>query len=130
MRCGIGRVDPEVVVVAVRDRDLLEVLAAVLRSPEIDVQHPERVGVLRVGEDVVVVPRPLREIGVVGQMLPGRAGVVGAIDAFLAELRVDDRPHAVRARRRDAMPMRPFVPLGSPGFAVSSVHVVPPSVVL
>ena len=29
-----------------------------------------------------------------------------------------------------AMPIRPFVPPGSPGFDVSSAHVLPPSVVL
>ncbi len=65
------RVDPQVVVVAVRHRHLRKGRAAVGRLEQVDVERPQHVGVLGVGEDMVVVPRPLREVGVVGEVDPG-----------------------------------------------------------
>src|SRR5262249_45105094 len=58
----VVRVDPEVVVVAVRDADRDERPAAVVAAEEADVQHPEAVALLRVGEDARKVPGALGEL--------------------------------------------------------------------
>ena len=84
--------------VAVRDRHLHERLAAVIRSPRVDVQHPRRFGILRIRVDVVVVPGALAQVSVLAAALPVVAAVVGA--EHRAVLRLDDREHAAALRRR------------------------------
>ena len=74
--------------------------AAVCRHVRGPLQHPDRIRVLRVGEDVRVVPgSPLQGRVVVGP-LPRCAAVVGAVDAALFR-RLHHRPHAAGARRGD-----------------------------
>ena len=96
------RIDPEIVVVAVRDRHLHERLAAVVRSPRVDVQHPRRLGILGIRVDVVVVPGALAQVAVLAAALPVVAAVVGA--EHRAVLRLDDREDAsaLRGRSGDA----------------------------
>ena len=71
----IVRVDPEIVMVAVRDRHLHERLAAIVRSPGVDVQHPRRLGILRIRVDVVVIPSTLPQVAVLAAALPVVAAV-------------------------------------------------------
>ena len=75
---GVRRIDPEIVVVAVRRRHLDERLAAVDRLPERVVRHPHGVDVGRIGEDVHVVPGTAAQPGLLARALPGGAAVVGA----------------------------------------------------
>src|SRR5262249_54794094 len=56
---GVGRVDPQVVAVAVLDREGGEDLARVGRAPALNVHRPHRLGVGRVGDHAAVVPRSL-----------------------------------------------------------------------
>ena len=98
----VVRVDPEVVVVAVRHADALgEGLAAVNGLVETHIQPVHGVLVLRVGVDVDVVPGALAQVGVAVDPGPAFAAVVRAVEAALFALRLDQRPDAVRVRRRD-----------------------------
>ena len=81
-----------------RRGDGFEALARVDGAPALQVEHPHRVRVLRIGVGVHVVPRPAAQIGVVAQALPRVAIVIrakhGAVFGF------DQRPHAAGLRRR------------------------------
>ncbi len=94
----VGRVDPEVVDVAVGHRNLLERLAAVHRAMEADVQSVDRVLVHRVSDDMGVVEGSLPQLVLAVHPLPRLSCVVGAVDAAIG-LRLDDRPDTVRVRR-------------------------------
>ena len=74
-------------------------LPAVDGLEELDVQDVDRVGALRVGDDVRVVPGPLAELVLVVDARPLLAAVVRPEEAPL--LRLDDRADAVRPRGRD-----------------------------
>ena len=100
-----------------RNRDLLEIRAAVGGLPQVHVERPQHVGILRVGEDVVVVPRPLGQIRVVGEMRPGLAAIVRAVDALVGARGVDDRPHTVGSRRRQSDADAALVALRQAGLA-------------
>src|SRR5258706_14724926 len=89
---GILRIDPEVVMIAVRYRELLERVAAIVREPRRDVEYPHRLRIRRVRVDVVVVPGALSEVAVLTPPLPGLTEVVGAEDPTV--LGLDDRVHA------------------------------------
>src|SRR5215475_12946677 len=71
----VARVDPQVVVVAVRGGHLYEGSAAVGRFPGLVIEDPDRIGVLRVGEDMLVVPWAPLQVAVVADQLPGRTTV-------------------------------------------------------
>ena len=90
----IGGVDPQIVIVAVRGRHAGEGLAAVGRLPRLQVEHPDGVGVLRIGEHVVVVPGALTQVALRARHLPGGAAVLGTEQGAL--LRLHDRPHPAR----------------------------------
>ncbi|GBD16896.1 hypothetical protein HRbin26_01806 [bacterium HR26] len=90
------RVDPVVVVVAVGRRHLGEGDAAVDRLPELEIEHPDGVGILRVGAEVVEVPGAPAQVALVAHALPGVAVVVGAEER--AVLGLDDGPDAARFR--------------------------------
>jgi len=115
--------------IAVRRSERHEFLAAVGGFPCTHVQHVNEIGVFRIGKDVMVIPRPHGEFGIVSQMTPGLPGIVGSIDAFLSRLRVDERPYALQMSRRDRDADSSFKTSGIPGLLVSSVQVSPPSVV-
>jgi hypothetical protein len=89
------------VVVAVRRRDLAEAGAAVGRLPHLQIGDVDRVGVPGVGEDMGVVPGPVHQVAVGRHHGPAHAEVVGAVQAGLVALGLDQRPDAARARGRD-----------------------------
>ena len=77
-------INPESVVVAVRNLNLVEGAPTIGRSIEIHVQNVGRVGVLRIGDNVHVVPRTLGEAVVAIHELPSLPTVVRAVEpAFL-----------------------------------------------
>ena len=82
-----------------RSVDLLPRLAGVYRLVRRVVEYPGGVGVLRVGEDVLVVPGPALQITVVGDELPCVAVVVGPEYARL--LGLDGGIDATGLRRAD-----------------------------
>ena len=88
----VARVDPEIVVVAVRGGHLREMRAGVGRLPHPMVVDVDGVLVLRVREHVHVVPGAVAEILAIARERPGIAEVVGAVQAG-RRVRFDERPH-------------------------------------
>src|SRR3989442_1191199 len=85
---GIPGINPHAVVIAVWGPDLVEGAPAVGRFIEVHVGDINRVGILRVGDDVHVIPRTLPIRTTVVHQLPGFAAVVGTIEpAFRSEER-------------------------------------------
>ena len=82
----VSRVNPQVVVVPVRRVHLYPCLAAVNRLPCRIVQHPSRICILWVREDVLVVPRTALQVTVVRHKLPCVAVVVRPEHARLTRL--------------------------------------------
>src|SRR6478752_6814351 len=72
----IARIDPEIVIVAVWDRNLREGLPTIYRLVTTFVEHPERLGVLGIGINMLVVPGTLAQILFVRESLPGSACVI------------------------------------------------------
>src|SRR5215469_61154 len=93
---GISRINPETVIVAVRKLELVEGAAAVSRAVRIHVHHVDRVGILRVSDDVHVVPRTLNETVAAVYELPVVATIIGAIEAALRSF--DEGIHSIRVR--------------------------------
>ena len=75
---GIGRVNPEVMVIAVGRTDRVELLSAVFRPPELDVHDVHFLAIFRSGIDARVIPGSLPQIAIVIDPLPGRARVIAA----------------------------------------------------
>ncbi len=96
----VGRVDPQVVRVAVRHLDRVERLPAVHGAVHARVERVDGVRVLRVGLHVRVVPGALAQLVLAVRARPGGAAVVGAVDAAL-RLRLEDRPDPVGISRGD-----------------------------
>ncbi len=78
---GIGGVDPEIVIVAVRSAESAVGLAAVGRFVEAGVEDVHRVLGLGVGIDARVVEGALAQAAIFAGELPGGAGVIGDEDA-------------------------------------------------
>ena len=95
----VARVDPQVVVVAVRGGHLLEVRAGIGRFPHPQVVDVDGVLVARVGEHVHVVPGAVAKLLAVARERPGLAEVLGAVEAG-RRVRLDQRPHPAGARWR------------------------------
>ncbi len=93
----VGR-DPQVVIVAVRIGHVQERLAAVLGAKQAGVHGPDYVGILGIGENLVIVPRPLAQLVLVVDQRPRGARVIGAEHTAVA--RLDQRPHPRRLRAR------------------------------
>ena len=106
----VSGVDPQVVVVPVRGRDLGEGRPAVGRLPHPEVEDVEGVGVLGVGEDVAVVERAVDEVAAARHPLPVPAAVVGPVQPGL--FRLDDGPHPLRPGRGNGDADLPLDPLG------------------
>ncbi len=96
------RIDPEVVVVAVRRGELAERLAAVGRFPQRVVRDPDRVHVLRIREHVHVVPGTSAQPRVFADALPRRARVVRAEQRAVVGFHHRVHAPAVRGRHDDA----------------------------
>ncbi len=94
----VAWVDPEIVVVAVRGWDGFERFPAVDRFPALKVQHPDSVGIARIGKHMMVVPGPASKLGVVAKALPGFAVVIRSKQSPFGSF--DDRPHPSRLGRR------------------------------
>ena len=94
----VARVDPQVMIVAMRRGHLRKCFAAVDGFPALVVEDPYRVGVLRVGKDVLVVPRTALQVAFITDQFPGGATIVGAVQATVLSL--DGGPYAPRFGRR------------------------------
>ena len=95
-------VDPEVVVVAVGRGDPAEVAPSVHGLPARVVEDPHRVRVLRIGEDVLVVPGPPLQIPVVADQLPGFAPIVRAVQSAVFGLNSGPHPPGLGGGNGDA----------------------------
>ena len=115
---GIRRIDPQIVVVSMRGRYFSERAPSVRRLPAFQIQHPYRFRILRVCEDVRVVPGTLKELGGVGGQFPRFPPVVGAIQAPV--FRLDDRPDASEHRGGNCYPHTSLQSAGKP-FAFGDV---------
>ncbi len=96
---AVGRVDPEAVVVAVHRVHHRKRPPAVDRLEHRCVHHPHHVGVLRIGDDIHVVPRACLDQAILAQQAPALPRVVAAVQPSL--LGLDDRIDAFRICRRD-----------------------------
>ncbi len=103
----VGRVDPQVVIVAMRNAHGRERAPSVDRAHERSIEHDDRVLVLRIGKDLHVVPGASLDRAVLAQVLPAAAAVVGTIEPALAVLRLDDRVDAVGVGAGDVDPDLP-----------------------
>ena len=74
-------VNPHAVVVAMRNFDFVERVAAIGRSIEIYVGDVDRIGVLWIGDDVHVIPGTLPIGTIAVDEIPGLAAIVRTIDA-------------------------------------------------
>ena len=108
---GVVRMDPQVVHVAVRHGNHLEGRAAIHRPVQAGVERVDGVRVDGVGLNVRVVPGALAQVVVRIGAGPGRAPVVGTVDAAVG-LGLDDRPHAVGIRGGHGHAHLPHHPLG------------------
>ena len=95
----VVRVDPQVVLVPVREFDRPEIAAAVGRLPGAQVEHPYRFRVLGIREDMAVVPRTLHQVLVATDPLPRVAAIVGPVQPRVVGL--DYGPDAAVLRGRD-----------------------------
>src|SRR5581483_8141692 len=94
---GIFGIDPEAVAIAMGRANRLEGLAGIGGAVHASVEDVHRVGVLGIREDVREIPGALREAVVVGQLVPGVAAVVRAVQA--AGFGFDESIDAARAAR-------------------------------
>ena len=98
----VVRVDPQIVVVAVRRAQPdVEGLAAVDRLVEAGVERVDGVLVLRVGVDVDVVPGALQQVAAAVHPTPVVATVIGAEHATLVVRSLHQDPHALAVGGRD-----------------------------
>ena len=97
---GILRINPQVVVVAVRRSNGREVRTAIVGTPEADVQHIHFVNVVRPGVDPGVVPGSLTQVAIFVHASPGFSRIVTAEQTAVS--RLNDCPNAVRIDRRDS----------------------------
>ena len=94
-------IEPDAVVVAVRRRDGRERLAAVRGLEQPERVHPDFFGVFRVHVHVVEVERTRAQVRRAVDQLPGRTGIVRAIQAALRARRLDHGVDGRRAAARD-----------------------------
>ena len=95
----VGRIEPDFVIVHVHalERHLLERLAAVLAPPDVRLRGPDRIGLVRIHEDLVVVARI--PAVVVARPRPALPFVVRPVHARLLAFRGDQGVHALRVLR-------------------------------
>ena len=95
----IPRIDPQPVIVAMRNLDLVEGTSAVGGLEELHIQDVNRVGILRIGDHMHVVPGPLIQAVTAIHQVPAVSAIVGAIEARIFILRFNDRVYAIGIRR-------------------------------
>ena len=96
------RVDPQVVVVAVRRGHFAEAHPAVGGLPHLQVGDVDRVSVARIGKDVGVVPGPVHQVSVSAYLRPALAVVVTAVQAGSLTLGLHQGPDPPGTRRGGA----------------------------
>ena len=104
----ILRIDPETVIVAVRNFHFIEAAPAVGGLEELDIRDVERIGIVRIGDDVHVVPRALKQRVATVYEIPGVAAVVGTIKSAVF-FSFDNRVDAFGVRRH----RQPDAPVGT-----------------
>ncbi len=77
--------------------DLPVTAATVGGAPELAIDDEDGVWIARVGEDVAEVPGADQKVAVAGQPGPGRATIIGSVDAALHP--IDERPDSPGAHR-------------------------------
>jgi hypothetical protein len=97
---GVGRIYPEIMIVAVRRLDFGRASAAVGRFPQRKVGDIDRLGMTGIGEDMRVVPGPMHQIAMRGNQRPAVAVILRSVEPGLLRFRLHERPNAARARRR------------------------------
>ena len=99
----VVRVDPQVVKIAVRAREVLPRPAAVIRTQSRRAEDVDRVLALRVDKKFDVIPGPLRQTIVVRDLPPAFAGIGRNEQAALILVRIalDQRPDLFRVRTAD-----------------------------
>ena len=97
----VGGVDPQIVVIAMAGRDLVEGRSAVGGFPHLQIGDVDRVGVARIGEDMRVVPGPVHQVAIGRHHRPAQAVVVGAVEAGLVAFGLDQRPYTAGAGGRN-----------------------------
>ena len=123
---AVERVDPEVMIVAVRGFDCAEGAPGVDRLEHRGIHDPDDVRVLRVGRDLHVVPAARLDQAIARLQRPRPAGIVGPVQP--AALGLHDRVHAVRGHRRYAdadLAHQRRQALGEPRPAVAAVDGLP-----
>ena len=95
----ISRINPQPVVVAVRNFDLVEQVTAVGGLEGLDVHDVHDVFVSRVGEDVHVIPRPLPQAVTGIDKDPCFAAIVGPVQPAVGIVRFDEGIHSIRICR-------------------------------
>ena len=96
MRRVFMRIDPESVIVAVRNSDLVEQVPAVGGLVGLHVHDVEHIFVARIGDHVHVVPGPLPQAVAGVHQLPRFAAIVGAIESAVRIVGLDQRIDAIR----------------------------------
>ena len=95
----VGGIDPQAVMIAVRRRQQLEGLAAIVGAERAGVQHIHGVHLFGIGEHVTEIPCTLAVAIIVVHARPRVARIVGAKQpAFLG---LDERIHAIGVRSRN-----------------------------
>ena len=124
----VRRIDPQIMIVPVRGRNIFPILAAVNALPHLQIIDVDCVRVLGIRKDVHVIPRPVEQILVIGQLLPVRPAVIRTVNARLVPLRLDDRPHPPRLRRRDRHTNLPQDPLLRQAWVAADIRPTVPAV--
>ena len=97
----VVRVDPQVVVVAVHALHLFPRAAAVIGAQRGRTQYVDAILVLRIHEELDVVPGALHQARFTGHLAPALAGVGGDVQPTIVALRLafDQRVHLLRVGR-------------------------------
>ena len=119
------RVDPQVVVVAVRGGHFAEAHPAVGGLPHLQVGDVDRVGVAGVGEHMGVVPGPVHQVPVSAHLRPMLAVVVAAVQTGGLTLGLHQGPHAPGAGGRGADAVLAQQALRTPRQAAAAGELLP-----
>src|SRR5579883_888236 len=94
----IAGIDPEIVIIAVWHRNLDKGLSAIDRLIAALIEYPERLGVLWVSIDMMVVPGAFAQIRILREPFPGSSRVVRTENRAILSL--NDSPDAILLRAR------------------------------
>ena len=89
---GIGRINPQVVVIPVGKSYVEKRTTTIYRFPGLDIEHPESFGILWISIDMLVVPCPLPQTPFLAESLPALSSIVRAEEGSI--LCLDNGPDA------------------------------------